>query len=81
MNNVLNALSVLLKRAVEWDVIERLAGERARLRFGGDAALSALPQARATICNSIVIVLMKLVTRSVAASTSRRAISAGSWAT
>ena len=33
-----------------WDlygrVIERLQGERARLRFGGDAALSALPQAR-----------------------------------
>ena len=33
-----------------WDiygrVIERLEGERARLRFGGDAALSALPQAR-----------------------------------
>jgi uncharacterized protein YfaS (alpha-2-macroglobulin family) len=27
-------------------VIERLEGERARLRFGGDAALSALPQAR-----------------------------------
>jgi uncharacterized protein YfaS (alpha-2-macroglobulin family) len=33
-----------------WDlygrVIERLQGERARLRFGGDAALAALPQAR-----------------------------------
>jgi uncharacterized protein YfaS (alpha-2-macroglobulin family) len=33
-----------------WDiygrVIERLEGERARLRFGGDAALTALPQAR-----------------------------------
>jgi uncharacterized protein YfaS (alpha-2-macroglobulin family) len=33
-----------------WDiygrVIERLEGERARLRFGGDAALAALPQAR-----------------------------------
>jgi alpha-2-macroglobulin len=27
-------------------VIERLQGERARLRFGGDAALAALPQAR-----------------------------------
>lgn len=33
-----------------WDiygrVIERMEGERARLRFGGDAALAALPQAR-----------------------------------
>src|SRR5690606_35116489 len=27
-------------------VIERLQGERARLRFGGDAAVAALPQAR-----------------------------------
>ncbi len=33
-------------RDVYGRVIERLSGERARLRYGGDAALAALPQAR-----------------------------------
>ena len=51
----------------------------ARMSSGSRWCTSLCPQARATICISMVIDARKLNTRSAAASTSSRFISSGSW--